>query len=101
MSYSRLLRGFVLVGIMSIALLAGTSAKAAREINDFEARKLTFSALIAPPVRHHYKSRSKYHRSRRSYALASRKKNRSVIRRVTYRGRVVTHHKRNRHHRRG
>lgn len=98
MSYSRLWKGLVLAAIAGAPLLIGSVAKAApREITEFEARKLTFSALTATPVIHHYRS----HAVKKSYALASRKTSSMTLRNVSYRGRVVTRHKRNRHQRHG
>ncbi|MXV44269.1 hypothetical protein GS501_04285 [Saccharibacter sp. 17.LH.SD] len=85
----------------------GSSAHADRVLTDYEARKLTFSALIAPPVRHHHVARS-YLARLHSHAshpvrLASNRvaHHGMVVRNVTYRGHVVSPHSRNTHHRHG
>ncbi|MDF7674613.1 hypothetical protein PT277_04425 [Acetobacteraceae bacterium ESL0709] len=98
MSFLRLWKGFALVGVVSAPLLVGSFAKAApREITEYEARKLTFAALTATPVFHHYRP----HSAKSSYAMASRKTRTSTVRTVAYHGHVVTRHVRNRHQRHG
>lgn len=95
---SRYWKGGVFLGMMGIACVVGSSARADRVLTDYEASKLTFSALIAPPS-HYYHATQK--RKKTTTRLARLHRKGTAIRTVAYRGHVISRHKRNTHHRRG
>ncbi|MXV36324.1 MULTISPECIES: hypothetical protein [unclassified Saccharibacter] len=96
---SRYWKGRVFLGMMGIACVIGSSAHADRVLTDYEASKLTFSALIAPPS--HYYHAAQKRKKATTMRLARLHRKGSAIRTVAYHGHVISRHKRNTHHRRG
>lgn len=91
-----------LVGLFSSSV---EYANAERIITDYEASRLTLSALIAPPSTYHARSARK-NSARKVFQAKTNSKNvkntkNSYVQNVAYHGHVVSPHKRNNHHRRG
>lgn len=97
MFWRRLTKSAVLFGILGMSVLAVKSARAERVLTDYEASRLTLSALTSVPMVRH---RSVSHQSGRTH-IARAHSPHATVRNVAYHGHVVTPHKRNSHHRRG
>lgn len=95
---SRYWKGGLFLGMMGMACIVGSSAHADRTLSDYEASKLTFSALIAPPS--HYRHAT-HTRKKKAPSRIARAQRHTAVRTVAYRGHVLSAHKRNTHHRRG
>lgn len=107
---SRFWKGAALLGVLGIAVLTAKAAWAERVISDYEASKLTFSALIAPPSAHRYhrpvhhtvQRFAAHHSSSRPATLQlARRQTHSMVRNVAFRGHVISPHSRKTHKRHG
>lgn len=79
------------LGIMGIIFLAASPARADRTLTEYEAKKLTFSELVAPPS--HYYHRTKAIGKKRVTRLAKTRRN-ARVQSVTYRKHAVTKNRR-------
>ncbi|QDH15799.1 hypothetical protein [Oecophyllibacter saccharovorans] len=104
----RFWKAAAVLGVAGLAAIVAKAAWADRVISDYEASKLTFSALIAPPSAYHHHSVARHFVAmahHRSYAapvqLARRHTAPSLVRNVAFRGRVIAPHARKSHKHRG